>query len=138
MRIRFSYGRQLNLVCLRRPFLSSCFPWSSRGLRPNLIGPCQFYRGAKKKSSTRLEELPQGRLEAESSFTPLDNDVPQYPTVIQGAKNNMLKFKNCVLLTRVGNFYEARCTRIEQLDNQTWWLILRSCILSKLKSLHPY
>ena len=35
------------------------------------------------------------------------DDAPQYPTVVQGAKNNMIKFSNCVVLTRVGNFYEV-------------------------------
>jgi hypothetical protein len=38
------------------------------------------------------------------------DDAPQYPTVIQGAKNNMIKFNNCVLITRVGSFYEVRFT----------------------------
>ncbi|EDN06153.1 predicted protein [Histoplasma mississippiense (nom. inval.)] len=42
------------------------------------------------------------------------DDAPQYPTVIQGAKNNMLKFKNCVLLTRVGNFYELYFEQAEE------------------------
>jgi hypothetical protein len=44
----------------------------------------------------------------EQPLAPLVNDVPQYPTVIQGARNNMVKFQNCVLLTRVGSFYEVR------------------------------
>lgn len=37
-----------------------------------------------------------------------EKESPQYPTVLQGVKNNMLKFDNCVILTRVGNFYEVR------------------------------
>ncbi|MCJ1350396.1 MAG: DNA mismatch repair ATPase msh1 [Icmadophila ericetorum] len=32
--------------------------------------------------------------------------APMYPTVIQQAYNNMRKFDNCVLLTKVGGFYE--------------------------------
>jgi hypothetical protein len=44
-----------------------------------------------------MSPLPE--LEAEAT--------PQYPTVVQGAKNNMIKFHDCVVLTRVGNFYEV-------------------------------
>lgn len=36
----------------------------------------------------------------------LQSDDPVYPTVVNGARLNMLKFENCVLLTRVGGFYE--------------------------------
>lgn len=36
------------------------------------------------------------------------DDAPQYPTVVQGHRNNMRKFRNCVILTRVGGFYEVR------------------------------
>lgn len=64
-------------------------------------------RGAKTKSTVKLKDLPQGGLKLEEPYEPDVNDAPQYPTVIQGVRNNMSKFKNCVLLTRVGNFYEA-------------------------------
>ena len=33
---------------------------------------------------------------------------PIYPPVVLQVQNNMLKFPNCVVLTRVGNFYEVR------------------------------
>ena len=65
-------------------------------------------RGAKTKSTKRLEELHQGVLAADPLPELESDDAPQYPTVIQGAKDNMTKFKNCVLITRVGNFYEVR------------------------------
>ncbi|KAK2758620.1 DNA mismatch repair ATPase msh1 [Arachnomyces sp. PD_36] len=58
-------------------------------------------RGAKTKSTVKLKDLPQGGLKPEEPFEPDVNDAPQYPTVIQGVKNNMSKFKNCVLLTRL-------------------------------------
>ncbi|EEH33703.2 DNA mismatch repair protein mutS [Paracoccidioides lutzii Pb01] len=64
--------------------------------------------------SAKLNDLPQGRLKSLEPFKPHVNDAPQYPTVIQGAKNNMLKFKNCVLLTRVGNFYELYFEQAEE------------------------
>jgi hypothetical protein len=65
-------------------------------------------RGAKTKATKKLKELHQGVIAA-GPLPELDaDDAPQYPTVIQGAKNNMMKFNNCVLITRVGNFYEVR------------------------------
>jgi DNA mismatch repair ATPase MutS len=33
-------------------------------------------------------------------------EAPAYPTVVLQAQSNMRKFENCVLLTRVGGFYE--------------------------------
>jgi DNA mismatch repair ATPase MutS len=51
-----------------------------------------------------LDDLPQGVIPLES--LPLEDDVPAYPTVVRQARSNMQKFENCVLLTRVGGFYE--------------------------------
>ena len=55
----------------------------------------------------QVNELPQGVI----GLVPLPDleadNAPQYPTVVQGARNNMTKFKDCVVLTRVGNFYEV-------------------------------
>ena len=41
-----------------------------------------------------------------------DAERPSYPTVVRQAWNNMRKFDKCVLLTRVGSFYEvpSSCT----------------------------
>lgn len=36
-----------------------------------------------------------------------EDERPTYPTMVQQARNNMQKFENCVLLTRVGGFYEV-------------------------------
>lgn len=64
-------------------------------------------RGAKTKSTVKSSELPQGVLQAEKLVSDAREDGPSYPVVIQQARNNMQKFENCVLLTRVGGFYEA-------------------------------
>ncbi|OAX81733.1 hypothetical protein ACJ72_03924 [Emergomyces africanus] len=115
MTVYLSCGRQL-----RRPLLSFCSHCCAvRNARKTpFLGPgrapLQFNRGAKRKSRARLKDLPQGCLEPMEPYAPLVNDAPQYPTVIQGARNNMLKFKNCVLLTRVGNFYELYFEQAEE------------------------
>ncbi|KAK0632319.1 muts domain V [Immersiella caudata] len=52
----------------------------------------------------KLDELPQGVVLAEP--LPVEEDGPAYPTVVLQARRNMQKFDGCVLLTRVGGFYE--------------------------------
>jgi hypothetical protein len=64
-------------------------------------------RGVKSKASTKSQDLPQGALHFEETGRDTVQDGPSYPTVVQQARNNMRKFENCVLLTRVGGFYEV-------------------------------
>lgn len=61
-------------------------------------------RGKKTKASVKLDDLPQGLIPLEA--LPLEDAAPVYPTVVRQARSNMQKFDNCVLLTRVGGFYE--------------------------------
>jgi len=61
-------------------------------------------RGKKTKASVKLDDLPQGLIPLEP--LPLEDAAPVYPTVVRQARSNMQKFDNCVLLTRVGGFYE--------------------------------
>lgn len=58
----------------------------------------------------KVTRLPQ---EISSSIAPvleLDEDATlPYPTVVQSVRDNMAAHPDCVVLTRVGNFYEV-CT----------------------------
>lgn len=68
----------------------------------------QWKRGAKTTSKMKLGDLPQGLLDGEG-LPPLPEEIrgsTEYPTVIQQARNNMRRFSKCLLLTRVGGFYE--------------------------------
>ncbi len=65
----------------------------------------QQIRGKKTKTTVRLDQLPQGALPTAEPLPP-ENNEPAYPTVVLQARRNMRKFDNCVLLTRVGGFYE--------------------------------
>ncbi|KAL2694133.1 hypothetical protein Neosp_000703 [[Neocosmospora] mangrovei] len=79
----------------------------------------------KKTTTIRLSDLPQGLIqptspppasstsptEPQDAVSPLPlpslpQDPPAYPTVVLQARQNMDRFDNCVLLTRVGGFYE--------------------------------
>jgi len=63
-------------------------------------------RGAKRKATVALDELPQGAIEG-APLPPQDDTEPDYPPLLQQVRNNMLKFSHCVLVTRVGGFYEV-------------------------------
>lgn len=65
-----------------------------------------FARGAKTTTTAKLKDLPQGALKLETYSDGAD-EAPRYPKVVQDHRNNMEKFKNCVVLTRVGSFYEV-------------------------------
>lgn len=71
-----------------------------------------------------LADLPQGLVQAppsksskgsqESEPEPEPEPEPTYPTVVLQARHNMQKFDNCVLLTRVGGFYELYFEHAEE------------------------
>lgn len=67
-----------------------------------------------------LEDLPQGVIRADDALPPLaplpeePPASPAYPTVVLQARRNMQKFDNCVLLTRVGGFYELYFEHAEE------------------------
>lgn len=62
-------------------------------------------RGKKTRTVVNLDELPQGVVAPPLPHLP-EEDEPAYPTVVLQARRHMQKFDNCVLLTRVGGFYE--------------------------------
>jgi hypothetical protein len=91
----------------------------STAWRPNLP-PCTGVhsppgRGAKTKASMKVQDLPQGVIGLEPLPDLETDDAPQYPAVVQGARNNMIKFSDCIVLTRVGSFYEV-CLNRRSLD----------------------
>jgi len=78
---------------------------------------CRFFtrgtfRGAKRRETINRNDLPQGALPLEP--IPLEKNAPKYPTVVLQARTNMRKFENCVLLTRVGGFYELYFEHAEE------------------------
>ncbi|KAF2261837.1 DNA mismatch repair protein MutS [Lojkania enalia] len=99
-------------TALAFPFLSATRPSrSSRANQPLNVFPKwhQFIqlRGAKRKSTIDLDGIPQGPIDTGVDKLPPQNDEdPDYPPLLQQVRNNMLKFSHCVLLTRVGGFYE--------------------------------
>ena len=57
----------------------------------------------------KVKELPQGAIQADPLPEIEDESTshyPQYPPLLQGVRANMSKYPKCLLMTRVGNFYE--------------------------------
>ncbi|KAL6704770.1 MutS protein 1 [Coniothyrium glycines] len=67
--------------------------------------PYGQHRGAKREATMNLEDIPQGTLDA-GALPSQDDFEPEYPPLLQSVRNNMLKFSHCVVVTRVGGFYE--------------------------------
>lgn len=90
--------------------------WSSLYRPP--FGQANAYvqrRGAKARATIQLDGLPKGPLHPVENLSQ-DQDVgPAYPAVVLQARNNMQKYANCVLLTRVGSFYEVKFIIIQLL-----------------------
>ena len=83
---------------LRRAFKHASLP-----LAPFIQTPqC---RGAKTKTTVRIDD-PTRDAPAQAKALPKAQNGPIFPTVIQQARENMHKYSSCVLLTRVGSFYE--------------------------------
>lgn len=97
------YVRPRHSGCVPSCFLPPAPAWSS----------CQLQvRGKKTKTTVRIEDLPQGAIPLDPQ--PIEDDGPAYPTVVLQARRNMQKFDNCVLLTRVGGFYELYFEQAEE------------------------
>ncbi|KAI1203782.1 muts domain V [Nemania serpens] len=99
--------------CIQRPRLSF-LSWLNDGTAFR-SGDTQS-RGKKTKSSFKLGDLPQGLVETEPlpDVKVQDDGEPAYPTVVLQARHNMQKFENCILLTRVGGFYELYFEHAEE------------------------
>ncbi len=76
-------------------------------------------RGKRTRTVVKLDDLPQGLVIAPPSDPPPpeepeEHEEAAYPTVVLQARRNMQKFDNCVLLTRVGGFYELYFDHAEE------------------------
>lgn len=104
--LRLASSRRLTVAqCRHLHFPARNSPLFQHGTLTLTRLACQGQsRGKKTKASVKLDDLPQGLIPSEP--LPLEDDTPQLPTVLQQHRSNMTKFQNCVVLTRVGGFYE--------------------------------
>ena len=98
-------------AALRAPYLALLCGTPRHGARPF----CSTSRSAAKRvSKKQVKELVQGPIVGEP-LPPSDKEDLRQGSLLDGVRQNMRKFPNCVVLTRVGNFYEV-C--YGQLDNR--------------------
>ena len=79
-------------------------------LAQEVFGSCKFpiqCRAVRTLAKTSLTELYQPSTEYEKPLPSIQDEGRTYPAVVQQARENMRKFEKCVLLTRVGSFYEV-------------------------------
>ncbi len=100
--LRWSNKIQVDLARQCLPLQSQ---YGGHAVAPPFVPTRILRRGAKSSTRVKLDDLPQGIIPAKP-LEPLQ-DEPAYPTVVQQARRNMRAFEHCVLLTRVGNFYEV-------------------------------
>ena len=82
----------------------------SRQLSGNLLSITKTCPCAQEKTRLRrprAKQLIQGSIPGPARKADDDLTQPSYPTVVQQARNNINSFENCVVLTRVGSFYEV-------------------------------
>ena len=97
---RSLYSISLTQTSLKgRKSLQHISPWSSK-----FVGTSQL-RGLKTKATVQYDDTLSG-LSNDGPLEVADGGKSQYPPVVQQAADNMLKHKDCVLLTKVGSFYE--------------------------------
>lgn len=78
----------------------------ARHVKLPVVRSTLFVRSVKTKTAIPLDHLPKPGITASLEPILQMERGPEYPTVVLQARSNMLKFENCVLLTRVGGFYE--------------------------------
>lgn len=135
-------GRRPNCLLVSSPTISGSYehaPSSQLGRAAGASNSSrrtrqQQVRGKKTKTTISLADLPQGPIgptllkpERKASSSPGPDEAgkqqengeeedaaPAYPTVVLQARRNMARFDNCVLLTRVGGFYELYFEHAEE------------------------
>lgn len=106
------YRHGLRRLTLRPPAMCS---WNQGSdINRNVSSLVSQRRGKKTKTTVKLADLPQGAIPSDPLPPQESLDGPAYPTVVLQARRNMQKFDNCVLLTRVGGFYELYFEHAEE------------------------
>ncbi|KAI2638154.1 muts domain V [Xylaria nigripes] len=79
------------------------------------LSPGGTQRRGKTTRSFKLHELPQALVRSDPLPKFEENEsLPAYPTSLLQVRRNMQKFENCVLLTRIGGFYELYFNHAEE------------------------
>ena len=81
--------------------------------RTHQVAETLLSRTLKTKVIVRAESLPDASASQKEALPDIDDDHT-YPTMLQQVRENMRMHKDCVLLTRVGSFYELYFEQAEK------------------------
>ncbi len=115
LRITLSRGASLSSLTARCPQCATFYAQHASSAFQTPTASFVPARGKKTKTVVRLSDLPQGVIQTERLPEQETTTEPAYPTVVLQARRNMDKFDNCVLLTRVGGFYELYFEHADEL-----------------------
>ncbi|KAL7936301.1 muts domain V domain-containing protein [Trichoderma chlorosporum] len=114
IRQRTACGFWSRLLCARRSSASAATGHYGAALTLPFSTAAHLRAATKRSRKTvKLSDLPQGKIPAQP-LLPEERNEPAYPTVVLQARRNMDKFENCILLTRVGSFYELYFEHAEE------------------------
>ena len=88
-------------------------------MEPNLrqfsvsVAYCQSHDKVSRTTTVSLTDSPSGSITADSALEDLEPAIP-FPKVAQQVRDNIQKYEGCVILTRVGNFYELYFEQAEE------------------------
>lgn len=125
--------QRLRLLCSRQfdtgQIKHTAWIFSGPARPDRCSNPARWMRGVKTRAELRVQDLPQGAIADNIPIEVKEDGAPMYPTVVQQARNNMVKFEHCVLLTRVGGFYEVSRLPIEvpHYAHRVYIALLRTC-----------
>ncbi|KAK5113066.1 hypothetical protein LTR62_003645 [Meristemomyces frigidus] len=93
----------------------SVLPWTSRSWLVPVRWPFLLWqRGAKTKTVVKASSLLQGTLPPLPAHESEKTASKSYPPVLQQHLNNVRKFNDCIVLTRVGDFYEMYFDQVDE------------------------
>lgn len=98
----------------RYPSLCYSIPRPGAGLDHSRSKIWTQNRGAKTKTSIKKNDLPQGGLPPRPADPSDNGQTKVFTTVVQQHINNVRNFPDCVVLTRVGDFYELYHDQVDQ------------------------
>ncbi|KAK6452529.1 hypothetical protein FP744_10008780 [Trichoderma asperellum] len=122
-RQRTAHGLRYRPLDTRRSLALALSPASLRCSSPAAVFAAKLsttahfeaaVKRSRSKATVKLSDLPQGKIPAKPLPTEEEQNEPAWPPVLSQARRNMDKFEKCILLTRVGGFYELYFEHAEE------------------------
>lgn len=123
LRQRAAHGLRYQPLYSRHSLALALSPASLRCSSPAAVFVASFTTTARFEAATKrlrsrttvkLSDLPQGKVPAKPLPIEEEQNEPAWPPVVSQARQNMDRLEKCILLTRVGGFYELYFEHAEE------------------------